>query len=222
MAIGFDEADRAYARALGAGREMLATPYSPAHRPRGRESPAQRSSLSGGGWRENEPVVRAYGVPTDTAGEFESLTATLALALTLSVTLTLGNFEKEGMRRKPSAAQASAQASPFAVDGGQFGGAAGTKQGWPADDRFLTSSSTIGSGVAWAPDRAFRSKSGLPEAVPEGSRPQSAVVSKRPQAAGVTRHIGHTRPAPTALVPFAGERSMWQPHRAFSAAAPSV
>lgn len=200
VAIGFDEADRAYARALGAGREMLATPYSPAHRPRSRESSAQRSSLSGGGWRENEPVVRAYGVPTDTAG----------------------NFEKEGMRRKPSAAQASAQASPFAVDGGQFGGAAGTKQGRPADDRFLTSSSSIGSGVAWAPDRASRSKSGLPEAVPEGSRPQSAVVSKRPQAAGVTRHIGHTRPAPTALVPFAGERSMWQPHRAFSAATPSV
>jgi len=27
VAIGFDEADRAYARALGAGREMLATPY---------------------------------------------------------------------------------------------------------------------------------------------------------------------------------------------------
>ena len=81
MAIGFDEADRAYARALGAGREMLATPYSPAHRPRSRESPAQRSLLSGGGWRENAPVVRVYGVPTDTAGEFESRTATLALAL---------------------------------------------------------------------------------------------------------------------------------------------
>ena len=146
----------------------------------------------------------------------------LTLALSLSVSLTLGNFEKEGMPRKPSAPQASAQASPFAVEGGQFGGAAGTKQGRPADDRFLTSSSTIGSGIAWAPGAGSRSKSGLPEAAPEGRRPQSAVVSKRPQAAGVTSHIGHTRPASTALVPFAGERSMWQPHRAFSAATPSV
>ena len=179
--------------------------------------------------------------------------------------LTLGNFEKEGMPRKPSAPQASAQASPFAVDGGQFGGAVGTKQARPADDRFLTSSSTIGSGIAWAPGGGSRSKSGLPEAAPEvrpnpnpnpypnpnpnpypnpnpnqanpnqanpnpnpnpnpnqGRRPQSAVVSRRPQAAGVTSHIGHTRPASTALVPFAGERSMWQPHRAFSAATPSV
>ena len=193
VAIRGDEADRAYARALGAGREMLAAPYSPAHNPR--SSPAQRSSLSGGGGAlaPSAAAVPAYGVQTDTAG----------------------NFEKEGMRRKPSAAQASAQASPFAVDGGNFDGTAGastrqarlsfdvngrpTRQARPRDDRFLTSSSSIGSGVAWAPDR----------------RPQSA-DSRR----GVTSHIGHSRPASTALVVSAGERSMWQPHRAFSAAGP--
>ena len=174
MAIRGDEADRAYARALGAGREMLATPYSPAHNLR--SSPAQRSSLSGNGGALAPAAlaVPAYGVQTDTAG----------------------NFEKEGMKRKPSAAQASAQASPFAVDGGKFDGGA-TRQARPRDDRFLTSSSSIGSGVAWQPDR----------------RPQSAGGAR----ATHDRSFGATS---TALVASAGERSMWQPHRAFSAAGP--
>jgi hypothetical protein len=194
LGVAITPSDEAYARALGAGREMLATPYSPAHKPR--SSPAQRSSLSGasGALAPSYDATPAYGVQTDTAG----------------------NFEKEGMKRRPAAAQASAQASPFAVDGGKFDGAA-TRQARPRDDRFLTSSSSIGShatvssssiggGVARAPDR----------------RPQSAVGGAQSADSrwGVTGHIGHSRPTSTALVPSAGERSMWQPHRAFSAAEP--
>lgn len=148
--------DEAYARALGAGREMLGTPYSPAKTNPG--GTAYRSSLSGNGGAlaPAAPAVLAYGVQTDTAG----------------------NFEKEGLRRKHSMSQSSAY-SPFATTG--------------RDDRFLTSSSSIGSGVAWAPDQ-------------------------RPQSADGRRGAD---PTSTALVPSAGARSMWQPHRAFSAAGPS-